>query len=305
VNAPHCTPGKWPAEIAVSRLAAHIEREHADGCCVAILGLPDDTGVRLNNGRPGAREGPAAFRSALARYGVAHPYAWEWPKVFDAGDVQPAHGSDEQSLLETHTRVEAATMALLEAGLFPFAVGGGHDLTLPFVRAVVAHARTNGARTFEGVYFDAHLDVRETIGSGMAFRRVLEDLGVRPLTLNGFNPMVNAREHAEWFLAQGGVIAPDDTPRRANAPAGPCFVSFDLDVLGAGDAPGVSAPRPDGWTTARGAAWMEHLGSCAHVRCADIMELNPGFDQDGRTARIAAHLFLSFLKGYARRGSTP
>ena len=35
-------------------------------CRVALVGLPDDTGVELNNGRTGASKGPAAFRAALA-----------------------------------------------------------------------------------------------------------------------------------------------------------------------------------------------------------------------------------------------
>ena len=39
------------------------------GSRVALVGLPDDTGVELNNGRTGASKGPAAFRAALARYG--------------------------------------------------------------------------------------------------------------------------------------------------------------------------------------------------------------------------------------------
>ena len=32
-----------------------------------------------------------------------------------------------------------------------------------------------------------------------------------------------------------------------------------------------------------------------------IMELNPAFDSDGRTARVAAHMFLTFLRGLAER----
>jgi arginase family enzyme len=31
------------------------------------------------------------------------------------------------------------------------------------------------------------------------------------------------------------------------------------------------------------------------------MELNPEFDAEGRTARLAAHMFLTFLRGLAER----
>ncbi len=313
---PPTQPGKWPAAIAAARFAATIRRDSTAGCAVALLGLPDDTGVRLNHGRPGAAGGPTAFRAALARYGAADPAGSPLPQVFDAGDVKPG-----RSLDETHTRVTAATAALLERGLFPIAIGGGHDLTFPFVRAVAArHPR------LAGIYFDAHLDVRETAGSGMPFRRLIEDCGVSALHLHGFRPLVNSREHLAWFLGHGGhlwpeasgvgasllatsgrwvasKLAPTSSPRTrsAVAMAKDLFASFDLDVLDAAHAPGVSALNPAGWSVREAEGWVRACGADGRVRCFDLMELNPAFDVDGRTARVAAHLFLSFLAGFVER----
>ena len=197
---PHTIAAQWPA-IPAGRFAATIRHDSPAGCAIALLGLPDDTGVKLNHGRPGARGGPAAFRAALARYGAASS---DLPRVFDAGDVKPG-----RSLEETHRRVTAATTVLLEAGLFPIAIGGGHDLTFPFVRAVAArHPRLTG------LYFDAHLDVRETTGSGMPFRKLVEECGVGALHLHGFRPLVNSTAHLAWFKKHGGRIYPDDSPVR-------------------------------------------------------------------------------------------
>ena len=42
---------------------------------LGLIGLPDDLGVRLNGGRPGAAAGPAALRVALERLG------WPDPKI--------------------------------------------------------------------------------------------------------------------------------------------------------------------------------------------------------------------------------
>ncbi len=286
---PHTASAKWPA-IAPSRFAAVIRRDSPAGCQVALLGLPDDTGVRLNHGRPGARRGPTAFRAALARYGAAGPAAGPVTTVFDAGDVQPG-----RSLEETHRRVTLATAALLDAGLFPVAIGGGHDLTFPFVRAVAARWPR-----LSGLYFDAHLDVRATAGSGMAFRRLIEDCGVAALHLHGFRPLVNSLEHLQWFEGHGGKTYEDGDTLRL--PKGrDLFVSFDLDVLDASHAPGVSALNPSGWNVREASDWIRACGVDPRVRCFDLMELNPLFDIDGRTARVAAHLFLTFLAGFARR----
>lgn len=287
---PHTKPARWPAGISTGRFASRIARGLRDDCAVALLGLPDDTGVRLNQGRPGAAGGPTAFRAALARCGATEPAEGDLPSVCDAGDVVPG-----RTLEETHARVTAAAAAIVARGLLPVAVGGGHDLTFAFVRGVA----TRFPRP-SGVYFDAHLDVRETVGSGMAFRALVEHCGVPALHLHGFRPLVNSREHLDWFQAHGGRLHPDDM-RPALPRARHCFVSFDLDVLDASHAPGVSALNPAGWSVREAEAWVRACGAASNVRCFDLMELNPRHDTDGRTARVAAHLFLGFLSGFARR----
>lgn len=283
---PHTAAPAW-VSVASGRFAASIRLDAPAGCAIALLGLPDDTGVKLNNGRPGASGGPHAFRDALAHYGAANA---DLPGVFDAGDVKPG-----RTLEETHARVSAAAVALLDAGLLPVAIGGGHDLTFPFVRAVAArHPK------LAGIYFDAHLDVRETRGSGMPFRKLIEECHISGLHLHGFRPLVNSAAHLGWFKANGGIIHEDGT-RVALPKAKALFASFDLDVLDAGHAPGVSARNPAGWTVREAEAWVKACGADPRVRCFDLMELNPRFDPEGRTARVAAHLFLTFLQGFAQR----
>lgn len=291
---PHTQPGSWPEAITEYRLAARIRRDDPEGCRVALLGLPDDTGVRLNYGRPGAAEGPTALRAALARYGVAEPSGFAWPSMYDAGDIQPA-GND---LPETHRRVSEAVAAIVELGLFPIAIGGGHDLTFPFVRGVV-EGRKGGDRPLHMVYFDPHLDVRDEVGSGMPFRRLVEAGCVDALTIHGFQAFANAAEHVRWFQAHGGRVsdmAPDDPwPERATA------VSLDLDVIDQAFAPGVSAMNPCGWTPALAERWVAAAGHNPRVRCFDMMELSPANDPSGRTARLTAHLLLTFLRALAER----
>jgi formiminoglutamase len=323
---PHCSPAVWPEAMPPSRFAAHIHQALPVGARVVLLGLPDDTGVRLNSGRPGAADGPRAFRAALARYGVAHPLGHVWPVVVDAGDVRPAEGHSEAALHETHRRITEATRALLDMQLFPIAVGGGHDLTFPFVRAVAERATREGSG-LGGVYFDAHLDVREAAGSGMAFRSLIDRCGVAPLVIAGYGGLVNAREHAEWFASHGGTIAPEDwvseldsalrDPQAGSpgmdsgphflAPLDGCeqlFCSFDLDVIDSSQAPGVSAMNPSGISVRDAARAVFLIASDPRLRCMDFMELSPPHDEpagaplgQGRTARVAAHLFLHALMG--------
>lgn len=325
---PHTTPPIWP-ETRPGRFAAAILRNSTDlldapeaadaiaKCRIALLGMPDDTGVGLNGGRLGAAEGPNAFRAALSRYGAAIPMAEvpldtglpmreaPYPHVFDAGNIIPA-----EDIHETHARVTEAVAAILDRGLLPVGIGGGHDLTFPFVRAVAQRFAP-----IAGVYLDAHLDVREEVGSGMPFRRLIEDCGVTSLTCIGVDELANTREHFEWFTAHGGRTAHAELdhvsplpfaplPHYPSRPAGEpehIFVSLDLDVLDAAYAPGVSAMNPCGLTPHQVARYVRAAGRSPAVRCFDIMELSPPHDEGGRTARLAARMFLEFLRGFAER----
>ncbi len=313
----HTQPAAWPA-VAPPRLAATIRPLGAVGSIapgsVCLLGVPDDTGVAMNNGRVGAKGGPAAFRAALARYGVADCALYQAatqgsgsrPAVFDAGDVVPCATLDE-----THARVAAAARALVDRGLLPVAIGGGHDLTFPFVRGVIEAHEARGSSTVprSGVYVDAHLDVRAEPGSGMPFRALVERCGVRSLTCIGMEPLVNTAEHFAWFASHGGkavgVRESQRTDAAALVPSGSsgAFVSIDLDGLDAAFAPGVSAVNPCGLDPGTVSGVARAAGRSPNVACFDIMELNPAFDVDGRTARLAAYVFLSFLAGLAERGA--
>ena len=300
MDVPYATPPQTPIEPHAGRFSSTVkpigayERDPDGRRAVAILGMPDDTGVKMNGGRPGAREGPAAIRRALARMGVDTPAKRPWPLVYDAGDVLPA-GDD---LDETHRRVSEASKALVTAGFFPVGFGGGHDLTFAFVRGVI-DGLSEGDKPRAGIYLDEHLDVRETRGSGMPFRRLIEDCGVTSLKISGFNPIANTAEHYAWFKANGGRRARhgyDGVPER------PYFASLDLDAIDASYAPGVSALNPCGEPAITAAHWVSEAVASPHVRCLDIMELSPPHDIDGRTAQLAAHLFLCALQ-YLKLGT--
>ncbi len=319
----YCRTGAWP-ECRPGRFASRIIDLHQgpdaleqlpetfftaaghDFRGIGLLGLADDEGVRFNGGRIGAAQGPDAFRAALAGYGAADSMALEGfgIPVVDLGNIIPG-----DSLAGTHARVTETVAAMLGAGLMPIGIGGGHDMTFPEVRAVVDHLARPLVRplvrpigqTLDGVYFDAHLDVREDEGSGMPFRRLIEHGGIGTLALFGMDPLSNTSAHLEWFKTHGGELAdwlPTQWPRSHAQ-----FVSICLDVIDMAQAPGVSAPHPAGWPVQRLADYAEAAGRMPSVCCFDIMELSPPNDENGRTARLAAHFFLRFLAGLNQRPS--
>jgi arginase family enzyme len=113
----------------------------------------------------------------------------------------------------------------------------------------------------------------------------LRELGARliyahDIQLSGFDP----QRELEFALGEG---------------AG--FLSIDLDGLDQSVAPGVSAPNPLGLSLWHAALLAERAGASQGLLHFDLMELNPTYDQDGRTARAAALIFLHFMAGFQRR----
>lgn len=310
-DVPYTRAALWP-EVRPGRFASTLKRESTEGCRAALLGLPDDLGVRLNAGRTGARGGPEAFRASLARFGVA----WDGLRgntldvgVFDAGDVIPAEGTDEAALFETHRRIESAVAYLQEQDLVTLCVGGGHDLSLPSLRAVAGRA----GHPLGGINLDAHLDARARVGSGMAFRALIEGkhLAPRRFVELGLGRFSNDRADLEWLRGEGATLLFADALLErgldvegvlaAACQGGTAFLSIDLDGLDQSAAPGVSAPNPLGVSVHDAVRLAEAAGARPEIRHFDLMELNPLYDVDARTARTASLLLSCFVAGLAER----
>ena len=76
-------------------------------------------------------------------------------------------------------------------------------------------------------------------------------------------------------------------------------LSVDLDAFAQSVAPGVSAPSPVGVSASAVVRAAARLGQLTCTTQLGIYELNPRFDQDGQTARLAARLAWSYLTGCA------
>ena len=286
---------------------------------IAVLGLPDDTGVVLNNGRPGAAQGPDAFRAALARFGnpfdatTGHELG---TRFLDCGDIICSdHPAPEIRLRENHDRASEAIESLQSAGFVTVGIGGGHDGSFAFARGVARSLQRNDRESrIAGINLDPHLDVRETIGSGMPFRQLIEQQYLDPARFVelGTGRFSNSRDHFEYLTCRKSY--PVTIDRLLSDPVGSMdhafdtafdsglsgFVTIDLDALDGSFATGVSAVNPMGVSPAIAAAVAERAGETAAVRHFDIMELCPAHD-DGRSARVAALLFIHFLAGFERR----
>lgn len=267
-----------------------------------ILGCPQDEGVQRNRGRPGAAKGPAAIREALFKL---TPHGLGTVRLHDAGDTALL-----ATLEETHAAHEQAVAQLLADGKRVIALGGGNDISYPDCAAL---AKACGDVIAFNV--DAHLDVRPDTprNSGTPYRQLLDEgllKGPRFFEL-GSQPWCTAAEHAAYLKEKRATVVPLEALRakglsrvvrralREAESAKAVFWGFDLDVVNASEAPGVSAPNALGLTGAELCELAALAGAESRTRVVEFTELNPDFDLDGRTARLAAVAIWHYLRALA------
>ncbi len=319
-RAPHTVPPKVsfpqpPTHSADPRLAHRLGPWDGETADAVLIGVPFDLGVTLGGGRPGAAQGPTALRQALLRFGTTHNAVhnvnFRHLRLADAGDLDVVAAD----VAATHERLAAAVGAILDAGAVPMVVGGGNDATFGSVKAL-----SSSAPSVAGVNIDAHLDLREVVDghitSGTPYRRILEELGLPGKNLVEFalHSAVNSRAHLDYAAEKGVQCLTLEQVRKGGmagalawrlgalaAAADALFVSIDLDVFAASFAPGVSSPGTEGLTPEEGRELAFAAGRAPKVTLFELMELNPAFDLDERTSRLAALLLASFLAGLAVR----
>lgn len=271
---------------------------------VVLIGFPSDRGVRQNHGRPGAAAAPTAIRRALYALTPGSPSLEKLAaRTHDAGDVVLT------TTLQRDQDALAKTVAhWLDRGVIPVIIGGGHETAFGHF---LAYATTG--RDVAILNVDAHVDVRELVRgrghSGSMFRQALlhRSGACRGYTVAGLLPHAVAAAHLAFVQAHRGSVIWRDalTARRARTLmrgiSEPTLVTFDVDALDASVAPGVSAPAAGGLDLQTWLAAAHEAGRNPHVGSIDIAEVNPRFDVDGRTARVAALTIWTFLKGLTER----
>ena len=251
---------------------------------IDLIGLPSDVNSSFERG---AAQAPAAIRRALwsDRGNLACEDGQEVGIDFelrDRGDLWLNEDAADDAVIADAIR------AAIQSGAVPLALGGDHAMTHPVLRGI--HAE-HGPVTI--LHFDAHPDLYDDFDSNprshaSPFARIMEaglatrlvQVGIR--TLNR-----HCREQAERF---GVEIVPmaDFTPDQVPVLEGPLYISIDLDGIDPSEAPGVSHPEPGGLTVREVLAVLQR--QTAAIVGADIVELNPRFDNNDRTAIVAAKL---------------
>lgn len=259
---------------------------------VALLGFASDEGVRRNHGRVGAAAGPDAIREQLAGLAVHD----DVPR-HDLGTI--VSGADLEAGQEELAQV--VERALGPAGTV-VVMGGGHETSYGSHLGLHRWAAPNERIAI--VNLDAHFDLRraEQATSGTLFLQISElerpfDYSVWGISWpNNTTALLDTADrlgvhyYSDEELVRAGFDTATEKLQALVAEADHIHLSIDLDVLPAATAPGVSAPAAFGVSFAMVQALVDAALGTGKVRLVDVVELNPHYDIDGRTAKVAARL---------------
>lgn len=275
-----------------------------------IVGFPWDGGASL--GRPGARFAPKEIREAFKWfenriennqvYDVDKRKLYTLPEggIEDFGDVDITAYSTEKTFKNAEERITQ----LIEDDIFPFVLGGDHSISYPVIKSL--HDNTRGEIGI--IQFDAHLDlvdeteVQGRFSQSSQMRRAIELERINPehvvqIGVRNFNYPFYAK-----YLQEIGVVQYTASQVHSMEPkrliekvlnkdlkdADHIYLTFDMDVLEPGLAPGTGANEPGGLNVVQVFSMLEELYD--KVDIFDIAEVNPLYDVRDITTTIGAKI---------------
>jgi arginase len=295
---------------------------------VTLLGAPIDLGAS----RRGTLMGPAALRTAglpalLESLGLDVTDFGDVgiTDVADLADIPPARANHYREIQRWSRVLARRSYELAQTGAIPIFLGGDHSLSMGSVNGVARHWQDLGRDLFV-LWLDAHADYNTpatTLSANMhgmsaaflcgepGLDSLLGDEWRAPLGPDQFelfgvrsidkleNDLLRARRVSIADMRAIDEFGVGVLIRRVidkvRARNGVLHVSFDVDFLDPGIAPGVGTTVPGGATYREAHLVMELLHDSALVRSVDIVELNPFLDERGKTARIAVELIGSLF----------
>lgn len=275
--------------------------EPFDDMHFALIGFKSDKGVYINNGRPGAVEGPREIRYQLAKL------PWHLGRdvlVYDCGDID----GPNRTMEDLQDSLSAAVEHVMSLNLFPIVIGGGHETAFGHYQGLKKGLEASKP-DLGVVNFDVHFDLRpydkSGPNSGTGFRQMhdlnkkLDDyfkyivLGIQEHSnnLNLFN-FVAKTDNIDFLTSQDLFKADYQTVRdwvdNQIADMEKIYLTIDMDSFNSAFAPGVSAIQSLGNDPQMTLAIIEHIAATGKVVGFDLVETSPSHDIDNHTSNLAA-----------------
>jgi agmatinase len=225
--------------------------------------------------------------------------------ICDAGDVFVIPANIEK----TFDQIDKAVSYITEKGTFPVIVGGDHSIGYPNIRGMAKHYDGN----IGIIHFDRHIDIQEKdmdermhtthyyhatnipnvrpenlvqigIGGWYGSRpglKVAKDRGTTVMTMGDIeNIGIDRAVEAALEIAWKGCEA--------------IYLSFDIDVVDGGIAPGTGSPEPGGLIPREALRALRQVAAEGIIGM-EVVEISPPYDTSESTAQLGCRAILDVL----------
>lgn len=287
----------WHQEITVSNIENLESESFVD---IGIIGYVCDEGVKRNQGRIGARKGPKNVRNQLGKL----PIHFNNKKITDFGDIVCV----DENLEDCQAAFSKIISKLITNKVLPIAIGGGHDIAFANFNGIKDAIKNSTKNNIGIINFDAHFDLRKVVeqpNSGTPFNQILSENKNVSYFAIGIQQQSNTKELFEIAAKNNVSFVSNFECETFNIDlknnlhsfiekVDYLYITIDLDGFSSAFAPGVSAPSSLGYSPNFVYQVLTFLFQSKKVISCDIAELNPDFDIDNSTAKLAAKL-LDFM----------
>lgn len=261
-----------------------------------LHGFAVDEGVRRNKGRQGAKDAPDIIRKNMSNFPVIRPDF----SLLDFGNIT----CDDGNLENTQNSLAKNVSKVLLKGGRSVVLGGGHEVT---------YAHYLGLKTAYPeqkigiINIDAHFDNRQPengvgASSGTGFWQIAQEGEIHSLHIgiqrnsNTLKLFDTAHQYGMKYILADELFF-ENLPsvyQRINDlldSVDYLYLTICMDVFNASIAPGVSASAYNGiFADATFMHFYRHILKSEKLLALDVAEVNPQFDIQERTARLAATL---------------
>ncbi|WP_126652453.1 formimidoylglutamase [Chryseobacterium aureum] len=292
-------------ELLYHRLFQRVKEErnydHISTGDFALHGFAVDEGVRRNKGRQGAKDAPDVIRKNMSNFPVIIPDF----SLLDFGNLTCEDGNLENT---QNNLAKNVSKVLLKGGK-SIVLGGGHEVTYAHYLGI----KTAFPEQKIGIInIDAHFDNRQPekeVGpsSGTGFWQIAQEGPISSLHIgiqrnsNTLKLFDTAHQYGMKYILADELFFENLTSiyQRIDElleSVDYAYLTICMDVFNASVAPGVSAAAYNGiFADAAFMHFYRHILKNKKLVALDVAEVNPSFDIQDRTARLAASLVNEWL----------
>lgn len=263
---------------------------------IALVGVCED---RRAPGNFGCAKAPDEVRNYLYKL---YPGSFS-PRMVDLGNIMPGHDVED-----TYYALKSTVDYLIRNNVVPVIMGGSQDLTYAQFLGYEKLEQTINVVTVDATFDmgnpEEEITHRSFLGkiilhqpnflfnySNIGYQTYLVD----PTALE----MMNKLYFDAYRLGQVRDAIEESEPIIRHAD----MFSFDISAIKHSDAPANPNASPNGFYSEEACRMMRYAGMNDKMSSVGIYEINPEFDEHGKTAHLAAQMIWCFLDGFYHRKS--